>query len=605
VLDIPGRSGDSSGVYVHGEIVHVTEGAGRMHVRAAAIAAIVSLGLHVLTVALLPSVRLSGVTAAHRPRPAQPERPALRVQDVRADAQTPEAWSEMVGVGAPVTSADIAQRTEELALAPDEVAMEPPPVTDTGMAAEDATLAEPSAVPERSVWEPRQEILAIEAETAKAELPELPRRTIPRVTRVPDAPDIVPPAAVPPARARADAVPLGAVAPAAVGEADVPSGPAAAGVVEPDEPTPLDIGEVAAVTGSGLFTETPSEITNLKHIESLLRARVETFTPFFDFQHGYFRVEIERAGPEVLPVLPRDIVFVQDCSASMSEQRLYFCRQGLRDAIGMLKPGDRFNVVAFRDQPSFCFDGWADVGEQSREKARRFVDSLRAGGNTDIFGSMKALLQLPLTPGRAPVALLVTDGLPTAGVTDSTDIIGEFSKLNDGAFSVFSIGTMQTANTYLLDLLSYCNRGDATVISGGRWGIPDEIKARFAGLRRPVLSDVRVRFAGSGVEVFPVQTSNLYLDKALVLYGRYPKELTDVVFQVVGAGARESCDMIFNLPLGADKEAKSKSIRENWAKQKIYHLIGEFARRPSQQTLDAMRETSRTYNVRVPHAGRF
>ncbi len=63
---------------------------------------------------------------------------------------------------------------------------------------------------------------------------------------------------------------------------------------------------------------------------------------------------------------------------------------------------------------------------------------------------------------------MVSDGVSTIGMTDSTEIIGRFTKQNDGAMSVFSMGTTQKANAYLLDLISTCNRGDSRLVQTGR-----------------------------------------------------------------------------------------------------------------------------------------
>ena len=201
--------------------------------------------------------------------------------------------------------------------------------------------------------------------------------------------------------------------------------------------------------------------------------------------------------------------------------------------------------------------------------------------------------------------MLVTDGQPTAGMTDSSNIIAEFSKLNEGRISVFALGTVQTANSYLLDLLSYCNRGDSHVVARGRWDIPDVLQTRMIGISRPVLSNVRFVFADDSLcEVYPVQTSNLYLDRPLVLYGRYRRESKNLVFQAVGAAYDAKCDMIFSVPLTGTRRGEA-DIRKMWAKQKIYHLIAENARRTTPDILREIRETASHYNVRIPHRGRF
>jgi hypothetical protein len=368
----------------------------------------------------------------------------------------------------------------------------------------------------------------------------------------------------------------------------------------------VSLRERRAESGATLFSETPAQITSLRPIESLLSAEVTVYETLRDWRYGYFRIEIRRIGPEALPVLPKDVLLVQDCSASMAEQRLYFCRQGLARCLEQIGPQDRFAVVGFRDKVEKCFDGWAENNATNRARASAFIGGMVSAGETDIFGSIQSLLDIKGSTRRPVVAVMVSDGQPTAGVVDSSDIIGKFSKLNDGAISVFAMGTVQTANAYLLDLLSYCNGGESLVVTKGRWDIPDSLAGLASQTARPVLNAVRFRFAeGGGCEVYPASTGNLYLDRPMALTGRYVRGTPGVVFQAVGRGLKADCDMIFNLDLSKARRTDDRGLRETWASQKIYHLIGQHARTGDPKTLEEIRATARAYGLRVPYRGEF
>jgi hypothetical protein len=338
----------------------------------------------------------------------------------------------------------------------------------------------------------------------------------------------------------------------------------------------------------------------------VLAARAATYETRRDRAYGYFKVEIKGLGSDVLPVMPKDVILMQDCSASMAEQRLFFCRQGLDACLDLLGDDDRFDVIGFRQTADRCFGNLVDNDASNIEKARAFIKSMRPGGNTDILASIRELVALPREAGRPIVVLVVSDGLATAGQTGSSDIIGEFSQLNDGMLSIYTIGTVQTADQYLLDLLSYSNRGEVIPLGKGRWSIPTSISDAMNKISRPVLADVDFRFpVGSQCEVYPVQTGNLYLDRPLVLYGRYPRGEENVTFQAVGEGKTAKCDMLFDVPLAAGVGEGDKTVREEWAKQKVYHLIGQYARRQDPDILREIRDTAREYKVNVPHRGRF
>jgi hypothetical protein len=252
-----------------------------------------------------------------------------------------------------------------------------------------------------------------------------------------------------------------------------------------------------------------------------------------------------------------------------------------------------------------CFPQWASNTAENVEAAKRYIGEIKSSGNTDIYSSLKDLMAVNPLPGRPVIALLMSDGYPTMGLVKSADIIGEFSKLNNGQISVFSMGTAQTANSYLLDQVSYCNRGDSFIVTSGRYDIPGYAQNLARGVSRPVLSDVKFFFSGGpDLAVYPVQTSNLYLDRALVLFGRYRKSMTRVIFQAVGKAGEADCDMVFELPLEGAK-AGGKDIRTDWARQKVFHLIGQYARRADAGVMQEIRSTAKTYRIDVPYRGKF
>jgi hypothetical protein len=255
-------------------------------------------------------------------------------------------------------------------------------------------------------------------------------------------------------------------------------------------------------------------------IDDLLAVGLETYRDPEEPGRVYFRIGIQPRPDKVVPVIPKDIVWVQDVSASISEERLAFCRRGLSAALETMNPDDRFEVIAFRESFASCFPTWTAVSPESKKKADAFVSEMHSFGQTDVFGSLQSLLKLSRDPKRPMIACVVTDGKPTFGMTESAKIIGAFSKLNGGLVSVYMFGTQKSANAYLLDMLTYCNRGAATVLHGNRWDIPPSMASVYEGIRNPVMADVSVVFdSASKSEVYPRRTANLYKDRPLVLSG--------------------------------------------------------------------------------------
>lgn len=535
----------------------------------------------------------------NRPKP-------VRLLDVESKPKTPETSGKAAGDEA-MPLADNGEggnaQVPDPAREPVDIPV-PPEVPLTGVGAE---IAAPEPVAAVEPWVPRQEILEIKRKIAGSPEGDLARREIPAIPRVAEAPDIAPPAAMAP-ESQAPAQWLGSditeplttmqLADLAVGEARPTSGATA---VESDQ-------TVSNLVNS-LFSDRSLEAVAGKTprpLDELLRVRVELYEPTTDPNFGYLRLFVERKDDTVLPVLPKDIVLVQDSSASIAEKRLYYCRDGMTKCLPLIRPGDRFHMVRFQEQAEWCFTDWAKFGPAEIAAAERFIAGTASSGNTDLYRSMGDLLKLPREKGRPLIVYLVTDGLVTAGVTDSSDIIGEFSAKNGGDMSVFTLGTIRTANWYLLDVLSYCNRGSSRVVTEGRWDIPTAMTEFMTAFSRPVLGEVNFRFAsGSGLEVYPVQTSNLYMDQPLVLYGRYRRGLDRLTFQAVGTAGEVECDMVFDVPVGRENWTADAEIRSSWARQKIYYLLGAYARTKSDEDRNSIFQTAAQYEIDVPHRTRL
>lgn len=576
----------------------------RSQASVAVMAATVSLLLHACLLFFFADFRFSEALLATRRWIQEPERSfelteyeAVQVEPMPVDLEVAVTQEDRANAA----GADLKAAVDALGTEPAAVQTEPPPVAGPDLKA-DATPS-PLQGPERQerqLWDPRTELLEIDRQRVQDKEAARARRKIPRLDRVQTpVDDISLPVMLAGLQAGGgseEGLMGGGLGPADIGAASVRGGAARARRRVEEVPAPLP-----AVPPEAAKPGLP-----LRALEDLLSAHLTVYTSWKERQYGYFRLQIERAGPEALPVLPKDIVLVQDCSASMTDQRLHFYREGLRQFLPELREGDRFQMVRFRDTVEVCFPDWVAPTPETLDQAGAFVDGMIAQGETDVFSSARKLLDLGRDPARPLVAVVVTDGRSTRGLLDSTTIIGEFTKLNQDVLSVFTFGTAGYANEYLLDLLSYCNRGAVTLGARDRWDIPTQMLRALKGVNRPVLSDVRFRFSqASRSEAYPVQTENLYLDRPLVLRGRFLREARIITFQAVGRAGGVACDMVFHLPIAEAESSDDASIREQWARQKIYHLIGQYARTADPQVLKEIRSMSREYGVEVPYKGKY
>ncbi len=553
----------------------------------------VSLGLHGVLLAEFPALSAGRPAGAWRPpRPlvlnevrARPDPPAFR-QPEMFRPENPEAFAEV----APLQESLLeelrtgAEALEFVPPAPAEAA--PPPAPAADYAATDF----------------RQDILQIEQRVAQEELAALPRRVEPAVRRVTGAPDITlpaTPAAIAAAAAAADGRGDASLRPLSVLSAAQP--PAAAMIAAASQGA-LSEGERLREQGA-MLDEAPADVTDLQPIEQLLAVAVSTYRAA-DEDALYFELEISRAGPEALPVLPKDVLLVQDCSESITRTKLDYFKEGLVEYLRTLTTADRLNLMRYSDTPVLCFEDWEPVTTETLSQAVRFVDQMRARGQTDLFTPLQRVLALPRQATRPLVVVLLTDGRPTMGTVDSSDIIARFSQANAGRVSVFTLGAGDRVNTFLLDLLGHNNRGGSWIFPL-REQIPDAARRAARELARPVLANLDYRFSGdSAAEVYPATLTHLFLDRPLRLVGRCPAGQETAVLQIVGESGPVKRDMVFAVDLGGAEDG-GEGLRREWVAQKIYKLINDHLASRRAETVQEIRELSIRHNVPLPYGADF
>ncbi|MBQ7252221.1 MAG: VWA domain-containing protein, partial [Kiritimatiellae bacterium] len=368
----------------------------------------------------------------------------------------------------------------------------------------------------------------------------------------------------------------------------------------PDAPPSLhapDAGAIAAFEAAAL-DEPPEEISEVTPIDSLLAVEVSTYYAA-DEDATYFEAAISRAGEKGLPQLPKDVLLVQDCSKSMTRAKLDFFKEGIREFLPTLSTADRVNFIKYADSPEWCFADWRPVTGESLGEVWAFAERMTARGETDLYASLRGALEVSRVPGRPVLLVLMTDGRPTVGVLDASDIIARFSKANKGRISVFTVGGGESVNSFLLDLLAQNNRGD-TWMTPMRDRLPDTLKRAGRELSRPVLADLRYSLAGDGAaEVYPKTLTHLFLDRPLRLVGRTSASAKEEILRIEGDSGTTRHDMVFALDLENARNG-GEGLRREWVMQKIYALVDARISGAPGATAAAIRELAAKHRVALP-----
>ncbi|MGW8256130.1 MAG: VIT domain-containing protein [Thermoguttaceae bacterium] len=265
--------------------------------------------------------------------------------------------------------------------------------------------------------------------------------------------------------------------------------------------------------------------------KGLLGTRLLSYWPERE-KEGFFLL---LAGPKIeseTEKLPeKTVVFTIDRSGSMSGKKIEQVKAALDFVLNNLRPGDLFNIVAYNDRIETFRPELQLFDDDTRRAAQGFVSGLYAGGSTNIDGALSAALGQLQDRKRPSYIVFLTDGLPTAGVTNEAKIVANAKQQNKVRARILALGVGYDVNSRLLDKIVRENFGQSEYVRPNE-NIEDRIAALYKQFAAPVLTDVSWRFVFDGAKpedgepvnrVYPSGTIDVFAGRQLVLAGRYKK----------------------------------------------------------------------------------
>ncbi len=153
-----------------------------------------------------------------------------------------------------------------------------------------------------------------------------------------------------------------------------------------------------------------------------------------------------------------DFVFVLDHSGSMYiEDKLEYMKQGLVRMLDELSPGDRVSLIVYDHNVEILSD-LVDL-EENRENLKYLVNNIAPGGQTDIYDALETgfavIESRPEEEMSRPARLIfLSDGQPTAGITDSQQILEMATSHVGPMVNLTSIGVGSDINYDLMKNLA-------------------------------------------------------------------------------------------------------------------------------------------------------
>ncbi|XP_051544819.1 inter-alpha-trypsin inhibitor heavy chain H5-like [Myxocyprinus asiaticus] len=254
-------------------------------------------------------------------------------------------------------------------------------------------------------------------------------------------------------------------------------------------------------------------------------------------------------APKDLPVVPKNVVFVIDTSASMVGTKIKQTKEALFTILRELRPNDHFNFVSFSNRIRVWQPGkLVPVTPNNIRDAKKFIYMISPTGGTDINSAIQTgskLLSDYLSSteeahhNSVSLIIFLTDGRPTVGVVQSQTIVGNTKAAVQEKFCLFTIGMGDDVDYRLLERMSLENCGTMR-------RIPEDTDARnmlkgfYDEIGTPLLSDIRVEYSEDAVEYITKNLfSNYFNGSELVVAGKLTNRSSDSLHVQVTASNSE------------------------------------------------------------------
>ncbi|XP_061108982.1 inter-alpha-trypsin inhibitor heavy chain H5 isoform X2 [Conger conger] len=228
--------------------------------------------------------------------------------------------------------------------------------------------------------------------------------------------------------------------------------------------------------------------------------------------NGHF---VHYFAPKDLPVVPKNVVFVIDTSASMVGTKIRQTKEALFTILKDLRPNDRFNFISFSNRIKVWQVGQlVSVTPNNIRDAKKFIYMITPTGGTDINGAIQSgssLLSNYLSStgdhhNSVSLIIFLTDGRPTVGERKSPSILSNTKSAVQEQFCIFTIGIGNDVDYRLLERMSLENCGMMRRIREDS-DASAMLKGFYDEIGTPLLSDIRVGYTEDSVQYV---TQNLF-----------------------------------------------------------------------------------------------
>ena len=261
---------------------------------------------------------------------------------------------------------------------------------------------------------------------------------------------------------------------------------------------------------------------------------------------------------KVLP--PRNVIFVQDVSGSMSGGSIEQAQSGLEIALERLQPEDHFNIIFFNDEFHSLSRHLLPATPKNIRRGLKAVSNMEATGGTEMLPALELALRLARQTkgGRLTQIIFLTDG----EVSNEAEMMRAIHA-GLGKSRLFTVGIGSAPNGYFMNAAAYMGRGSNVYINDLEM-VAEQMERLFAKLEAPVLTDLKIMLPGNAGGLTPNPLPDLYAGEPVVAAFMAKGELPGQVRITGNLGSHK-----VQLIMDAGKAIERAGVAKLWARQHI------------------------------------
>ena len=284
---------------------------------------------------------------------------------------------------------------------------------------------------------------------------------------------------------------------------------------------------------------------------------------------GFFTLMIQpQAEFENDEITPKEMVFVVDCSGSMSGKPMEKAKEAMRHSIRNMNPNDSFQIIRFSSSASKFSPKPLPNTEKNVEKGLEYINAMSGSGGTRMIEGIKASLSYPNDPEKMRIVLFMTDGY----IGNEEEILAAIEDML-GDSRLFSFGVGSSVNRYLLERMAEAGRGTVQYVR------PDEdtdfaVSKFYERISNPYLTDISIDWDGLDVDdVYPKRIPDLFSAQPVLIHGRYTTPGSGKIRLIGNIAGKESITEIdVEFPKENEENAGLVSI---WARTRVNDLMNQ------------------------------